>query len=129
MYRLVREHLGVKHLRLIIGNSIGGMQTWIWGEKYPDFMDALVPMASQPTEMSSRNWMMRRLVIDSIKNDPEWNKGNYTKQPTCTSGIPRATTTRPLGWSEFRPRCWPSIRPTTNATRPRPASWSARSNA
>ncbi|MCE9642654.1 MAG: alpha/beta fold hydrolase, partial [Betaproteobacteria bacterium] len=80
-YRLVREHLGVKHLRVIIGNSMGGMQTWIWGVKYPDFMDALVPMASQPSEMSSRNWMMRRLIIDSIRNDPEWNNGNYTKQP------------------------------------------------
>ena len=80
-YRLVKEHLGVKHLRVIIGNSMGGMQTWIWGQKYPDFMDALVPMASQPTEMSSRNWMLRRLVIDSIKNDPEWMGGNYTKQP------------------------------------------------
>ena len=80
-YRLVKEHLGVKHLRLIIGNSMGGMQTWIWGEKYPDFMDALLPMASQPTEMSSRNWMLRRLIIDSIKNDTEWMGGNYTKQP------------------------------------------------
>ena len=80
-YRLVTEHLGVKHLRVIIGNSMGGMQTWIWGVKYPGFMDALVPMASQPTEMSSRNWMLRRLIVDSIKNDPEWNNGNYTKQP------------------------------------------------
>ena len=80
-YRLVKEHLGVKHLRVIIGNSMGGMQTWIWGAKYPDFMDALVPMASQPTEMSSRNWMLRRLIIDSIRRDPEWNNGNYTKQP------------------------------------------------
>ena len=80
-YRLVKEHLGVKHLRVIVGNSMGGMQTWLWGEKYPDFMDALVPMASQPSEMSSRNWMLRRLVIDSIRNDPEWNNGNYTKQP------------------------------------------------
>lgn len=80
-YRLVKEHLGVKHLRVIIGNSMGGMQTWIWGAKYPDFMDALVPMASQPSEMSSRNWMMRRLITDSIRNDPEWANGNYTKQP------------------------------------------------
>ena len=80
-YRLVKEHLGVKRLRLIIGNSMGGMQTWIWGQKYPDFMDALLPMASQPTEMSSRNWMLRRLIIDSIKNDPEWMGGNYTRQP------------------------------------------------
>jgi homoserine O-acetyltransferase len=80
-YRLVKEHLGVKHLRIIIGNSMGGMQAWIWGERYPGFMDALLPMASQPTEMSSRNWMMRRLITDSIRNDPDWNNGNYTKQP------------------------------------------------
>ena len=80
-YRLVTEHLGVKRLRVIIGNSMGGMQTWIWGSKYPGAMDALVPMASQPTEMSSRNWMLRRLITDSIRNDPEWNNGNYTRQP------------------------------------------------
>ena len=80
-YRLVKEHLGVKHLRVIIGLSMGGMQTWIWGTRYPDFMDALVPMAAQPTEMSSRNWMLRRLIIDAIRNDPEWNSGNYTQQP------------------------------------------------
>ncbi len=80
-YRLVTEHLGIKRLRVIVGNSMGGMQTWIWGVKYPAFMDALVPMASQPSEMSSRNWMMRRLITDSIKNDPEWNGGNYSKQP------------------------------------------------
>ena len=80
-HRLVTEHLGVKHLRLVIGNSMGGMQTWIWAQKYPDFMDVAVPMASLPTEMSSRNWMMRRLIIDSIRNDPEWMNGNYTKQP------------------------------------------------
>ena len=80
-YRLVTEGLGVKHLRLIVGNSMGGMQTWLWGEKYPGFMDALVPMASQPSEMSSRNWMLRRLIVDSIRGDPDWNNGNYTKQP------------------------------------------------
>ena len=80
-YRLVSEHLGVRHLRLVLGNSMGGMQTWMWAQKYPDFMDIAVPMASLPTEMSSRNWMMRRLIIDSIRNDPEWMNGNYTKQP------------------------------------------------
>jgi len=80
-YRLVAEGLGLKHVRLITGNSMGGMHTWIWGVTYPDFMDALVPMASQPTEMSSRNWMMRRLIIDTIKNDPEWKNGDYTAQP------------------------------------------------
>jgi homoserine O-acetyltransferase len=80
-YRLLKEHLGVKHLRLVIGNSMGGMQTWIWGLRYPDYMDTLVPMASLPGEMSSRNWILRRLIVDSIRNDPEWNNGNYTKQP------------------------------------------------
>jgi homoserine O-acetyltransferase/O-succinyltransferase len=80
-YRLMTEGFGLRHLRLVLGNSMGGMHTWIWGTKYPDFMDALVPMASQPTEMSSRNWMMRRLIIDSIRNDPDWNNGNYTAQP------------------------------------------------
>ena len=80
-YRLVSEHLGVRHLRLVLGNSMGGMQAWIWAQKYPDFMDVAVPMASLPTEMASRNWVMRRLIIDSIRNDPEWMNGNYTKQP------------------------------------------------
>lgn len=80
-YRLVTEGLGIKHLRLVLGNSMGGMQTWIWAEKYPGFMDVAVPMASMPIEMSGRNWMMRRLIIDSIRNDPEWMGGNYTKQP------------------------------------------------
>jgi homoserine O-acetyltransferase/O-succinyltransferase len=80
-YRLVREHLGVRHLRLVLGNSMGGMQTWIWAQKYPDSMDIAVPMASLPTEMAGRNWMMRRLLIESIRNDPEWMNGNYTKQP------------------------------------------------
>jgi homoserine O-acetyltransferase len=80
-YRLVAEGLGIKHLRLVLGNSMGGMHTWIWGVKHPKFMDALVPMASQPTEMSSRNWMMRRLIVDSIRNDPDWKGGNYETQP------------------------------------------------
>ena len=80
-YRLLKEGLGVSHLRLVIGNSMGGMHTWLWGERYPNFMDALAPMAAQPTAMSSRNWMMRRLIIDSIRNDPDWKDGNYTTQP------------------------------------------------
>jgi len=80
-YRLVTEGLGIKHLRLVIGNSMGGMHVWQWGSAYPDFMDALVPMASQPTEMASRNWMMRRLLVESVRSDPDWNNGNYTTQP------------------------------------------------
>jgi homoserine O-acetyltransferase len=80
-YRLVKEGLGVKHLRLVTGNSMGGMHTWIWGVKYPDFMDALAPMASQPTEMASRNWMLRRMMIETIRNDPDYQGGDYTAQP------------------------------------------------
>jgi homoserine O-acetyltransferase len=80
-HRLVTEGLGIRHLRLVIGNSMGGMHVWQWGSAYPDFMDALVPMASQPTEMSSRNWMMRRMIIDAVRNDPDWKDGNYTTQP------------------------------------------------
>ena len=80
-YRMVTEGLGIHHLRLVLGYSMGGMQTWLWGEQYPDMMDALVPMAAQPTEMSARNWMMRRMLVESIKQDPAWDHGNYTVQP------------------------------------------------
>jgi homoserine O-acetyltransferase/O-succinyltransferase len=79
-YRLVKEGLDIPHLRLVLGNSMGGSQAWIWASQYPDFMDAVVPMASQPTAMGGRNWMMRRLIIDAIRNDPAWNEGNYTEQ-------------------------------------------------
>jgi homoserine O-acetyltransferase/O-succinyltransferase len=80
-YRLLKEGLGVAHLRLVIGNSMGGMHAWIWGTKYPGAMDALVPMASAPSEMASRNWMLRRMMIETIRSDPEYNNGNYTTQP------------------------------------------------
>ncbi|HEV2674321.1 MAG TPA: alpha/beta fold hydrolase [Aliidongia sp.] len=80
-YRLVTEGLGIHHLRLVLGNSMGGMQTWIWGMTHAQFMDALVPMASQPTAMASRNWMMRRMLVETIRQDPAWNGGNYTTQP------------------------------------------------
>jgi homoserine O-acetyltransferase/O-succinyltransferase len=80
-HRLLTEGLGIRHVRMVLGNSMGGMQAWIWGTTHPGFMDVLVPMASQPTEMASRNWIMRRLIVDSIRNDPDWNGGNYTTQP------------------------------------------------
>lgn len=80
-YRLLTEHLGVQHLRLVIGNSMGGMQVWIWAQKYPGFMDVAVPMASLPTQMAGRNWLMRRLIIDSIRSDPAWMNGDYVEQP------------------------------------------------
>jgi homoserine O-acetyltransferase/O-succinyltransferase len=80
-YRLVSEGLGIRHVRLVIGNSMGGMNVWVWGERYPGYMDALVPMASQPTAMASRNWMLRKMMIETIRNDPDYNNGNYVTQP------------------------------------------------
>lgn len=80
-HRLLTEGLGVNHLRLVTGTSMGGMHTWLWGERYPDFMDALMPLASLPTQISGRNRVWRRVVIDAIRNDPEWKNGNYTEQP------------------------------------------------
>ena len=80
-YRLLSEGLRIPHVRLIIGYSMGGMNAWIWGERYPGYMDALVPMASQPTAMASRNWMLRRMMLESIRNDPDYNNGNYLVQP------------------------------------------------
>jgi homoserine O-acetyltransferase len=80
-YRLLTEGLGVNHLRLVMGTSMGGMHTWVWGERHPEFMDALLPLASLPTQISGRNRVWRRTVIDAIRNDPAWLDGNYTSQP------------------------------------------------
>jgi len=80
-YRLLTEGLRVNHARLIMGTSMGGMHTWLWGERHPDFMDALMPLASLPTQISGRNRVWRRIVIDAIRNDPEWREGNYSTQP------------------------------------------------
>jgi homoserine O-acetyltransferase len=80
-HALLTDGLGVNHLRLVMGTSMGGMHTWLWGEKYPDFMDALMPLASVPGQISGRNRVWRRVVIDAIRNDPEWQGGNYTRQP------------------------------------------------
>ena len=80
-YRLLTEGLNVNHARLVMGTSMGGMHTWLWGERHPDFMDALMPLASLPTQISGRNRVWRRIVIDAIRNDPEWREGNYSTQP------------------------------------------------
>lgn len=80
-YRLVKEGLGIDHVRLVIGNSMGGMHAWLWGTKYPGYVDAIVPMASLPAPMAGRNWMMRRMIIDSVRNDPAWQGGEYAEQP------------------------------------------------
>jgi homoserine O-acetyltransferase len=76
-YRLVTEKLAVNHLRLVMGTSMGAMHTWMWGEFYPDFMDALMPLASAPVEIGGRNRMLRKMIIDTIKRDPNWNNGEY----------------------------------------------------
>jgi homoserine O-acetyltransferase/O-succinyltransferase len=83
-FRMLTEGLGVNHLRLVMGTSMGGMHTWVWGEAHPDFMDALMPLACLPTEISGRNRVWRRMIIDSIRNDPGWENGNYTTQPNST---------------------------------------------
>ncbi len=80
-YRLITERLGVDHLRLVMGTSMGGMQTWMWGETYPDFMDALMPLASLPVQIAGRNRMWRKFAIDAIRRDPGWMNGDYTTQP------------------------------------------------
>jgi homoserine O-acetyltransferase len=76
-YRLVTEKLGVNHLRLVMGTSMGAMHTWLWGEFYPDFMDALMPLASAPVEIGGRNRMLRKMIMESIQRDPNWNHGEY----------------------------------------------------
>lgn len=80
-HRLLTEGLKVNHLRLVMGTSMGGVHTWLWGEKYPDFMDGLMPLASLPAQIAGRNRMWRRMVSDAIRTDPEWKGGDYTSQP------------------------------------------------
>jgi homoserine O-acetyltransferase len=105
-HRLLVEGLGVNHLRLVMGTSMGGMHSWVWGERYPDYMDALMPLASLPVQIAGRNRMMRRMVIDSIKNDPGWNGGDYKSQPRgLTSAIYTLLfmTSSPLQWQKQSP--------------------------
>jgi homoserine O-acetyltransferase len=80
-YRLLTDGLDIKHARLVMGTSMGGMHTWLWGESHPDFMDALMPLASLPTQISGRNRAWRRIIIDAIRNDPAWKGGDYETQP------------------------------------------------
>jgi homoserine O-acetyltransferase len=80
-YRLITEGLGVSHLRLVIGSSMGGMHAWMWAEMYPDLMDGVVPISCQPIEISGRNWIMRRAAAEAIRHDPDWNNGDYAKSP------------------------------------------------
>jgi homoserine O-acetyltransferase len=80
-YRLVTEGLGVNHLRLVMGTSMGCMHSWVWGETYPDFIDALMPLACLPVQIAGRNRVWRKMVMDAIRSDPEWKGGDYTAEP------------------------------------------------
>jgi homoserine O-acetyltransferase len=107
---LVTDHLKVDHLRLIMGTSMGGMQTWMWGTMYPDMTDALLPLASVPTQIAGRNRMMRKMVSDMIRLDPSWQNGNYTSQPFGLRGALHI-----LSWMQSSPLYWQSLAPTRDA--------------
>ncbi|HEX3894796.1 MAG TPA: alpha/beta fold hydrolase [Rudaea sp.] len=103
---VIAKKLAVDHLRLVMGTSMGGMHTWLWGETYPDFMDALMPLASLPVQISGRNRMMRKMMIDSIRTDPEWKNGNYTQPPHGLVGaldILLIMGSSPLQWQKEAP--------------------------
>ena len=110
-HRLLTEGLGVDHLRLVIGTSMGGMHTWLWGETHTDFMDALMPLASLPAQIAGRNRMMRRTAMDSIKSDPEWKGGEYQAQPRA--GLTGAVYT--LLYMGSSPLRWQAAAPTRDA--------------
>ncbi|KAK5679761.1 hypothetical protein LTS10_007709 [Elasticomyces elasticus] len=100
-HALLTQHLEVDHLRLVMGTSMGGMHTWMWGTMYPDFMDALMPLASLPTQIAGRNRMMRKMAIDSIRQDPEFRDGNYEVNPR---GLKAAL--HVLAWMSSAPLRW-----------------------
>jgi homoserine O-acetyltransferase len=80
-HAMLVDGLRVDHLRLVLGTSMGAMHCWVWGETYPDFVDGVVPLASAPTQIAGRNRVMRRMIMDSITQDPNWKNGEYTEQP------------------------------------------------
>ncbi len=106
-YKLLTEHLHVDHLRLVMGTSMGGMHSWVWGYTYPDFMDAIMPLASQPVAIAGRNWIQRKMAMDLIKMDPEWKGGEYTSIPKAgMSGAILAMmfmVSSPLQWQKTAP--------------------------
>jgi homoserine O-acetyltransferase len=86
-HELLEKGLGVNHLHLLIGTSMGCMHSWVWGETYPDFMDALMPLACLPVQIAGRNRLWREMVIEGIRRDPEWKNGDYTTQPRAALQI------------------------------------------
>lgn len=106
-YELLTNGLGVNHLRLVMGTSMGGMQSWLWGGMHPDFMDAVMPLASLPTQISGRNRMSRKMIIDAIQSDPAYKNGEYTEQPV--QGLTSALYT--LTWMKSVPLLWQRLAP------------------
>ncbi len=105
-YRLLTESLGVNHLRLVIGTSMGGMHTWVWGETHPGFMDALLPLACLPAPIAGRNRMWRKMAMDLIRGDPDWKGGDYASQPRGLRGalsLLLAVSGSPLQWMQDAP--------------------------
>jgi homoserine O-acetyltransferase len=105
-HRLLIERLGASHLLLVLGTSMGGMHTWLWGEAYPDFMDGLVPLACVPAQIAGRNRVMRKMITDSIRQDPGWNDGEYTSQPRGLTSALRVLllmTSTPIQWQKAAP--------------------------
>jgi homoserine O-acetyltransferase len=106
-HTLLTDGLQVNHLRLVLGTSMGAMHCWVWGEMYPDFVDGLVPLASAPTAIAGRNRVMRKMIIDSITQDPDWKNGDYVEQPR--KGLAGAInllmmmTSSPLQWHKTAP--------------------------
>lgn len=106
-YKLLTEHLNIDHLRLVMGTSMGGMQSWVWGYTFPDFMDAIMPLASLPVEIAGRNRMQRAMVVKLIEMDPEWKNGEYKAQPklglTGAIGQLMFMVSSPLQWQKSAP--------------------------
>ncbi|MGE0930556.1 alpha/beta fold hydrolase [Peijinzhouia sedimentorum] len=106
MHGMLTEGLGVNHLRLVMGTSMGGMNSWVWGYLYPDFMDALMPLASTPVEIAGRNRMMRKMMMDAIMDDPTWANGNYQTKPLGHKHAMHTLimmTSSPLQWQKNYP--------------------------
>jgi homoserine O-acetyltransferase len=103
---LVTQGLGLTRLRLVMGTSMGAMHTWMWGYLYPEFVSALVPLASNPVEIAGRNRVWRKALVDAIVSDPTWNGGNYTEQPrgmASAIGFLLMATSTPLQWQRQFP--------------------------
>jgi homoserine O-acetyltransferase len=106
-HMLLADGLKVNHLRLVLGTSMGAMHCWVWGEMYPDFVDGLVPLASAPTAIAGRNRVMRKMIMDSITQDPDWKNGEYSQPPrdglVGAINLLMMMTSSPLQWQKSGP--------------------------